>query len=96
MHQTPNDKTLDKMNKNSEQLSSRKMTGQGKANEAILTASDVEKSATSTSLTRQCRTKQFSQHQTWRNHSMYATRKEVDKKLRASGERSTNQSTRTS
>ena len=41
-------------------------------------------------------TKQFSQHQTSRNHSLYATRKEVDKKLRASGEGSTNQSTRTS
>ena len=41
-------------------------------------------------------TKQFSQHQTGRNHSLYATRKEVDKKLRASGARSTNQSTRTS
>ena len=26
------------------------------------------------------RTKQFSQHQTGRNHSLYATRKEVDKK----------------
>ena len=41
-------------------------------------------------------TKQFSPHQTWRSHSLYATRKEVDRKLRASGERSTNQSTRTS
>ena len=41
-------------------------------------------------------TKQFSQHQTERNLSLYATRKEVDKKLRASGETSTNQSTRTS
>ena len=54
------------------------------------------RSSTSTSLTRRCRTKQFSQHQTRRNHSLYATRKDVDKKLRASGERSTNQSTRTS
>ena len=41
-------------------------------------------------------TKQFSQHQTGRNHSLYATRKEVDRKLRASSEISTNQSTRTS
>ena len=41
------------------------------------------------------RTKQFSQLHTWRNHALNATR-EVDKKLRASGERSTNQSTRTS
>ena len=41
-------------------------------------------------------TKQFSHHQMGRNHSLYATRKEVDKKLRASDERSANQSTRTS
>ena len=31
-------------------------------------------------------TKQFSQQQTWRNHSLYVTTKEVDKKLRVSGE----------
>ena len=58
--------------------------------------SEGVRSSTSTSLTRHCRTKQLSQHQTWRNHSLYATRKEADKKLRAYGGRSTNQSTRTS
>ena len=41
-------------------------------------------------------TKEFSQHQTWRNHSLYATRKEMHKKLRAFCERSTSQSKRTS
>ena len=42
--------------------------------------------STSASLLRHCRTKKFSQQQTWRNHSLNATRKEVVEKLWASEE----------
>ena len=64
----PNAKKSNEMNKNSEQLSSRSRRAR-RERSVIITEYESDKTS---------RTKQLSQLQTWRNHSLNATRKEVD------------------
>ena len=73
--QTLNAKKSNEMNKNSEQLSSRsRRRPWAEPGERSVIINEYESDETS-------RTKQFSQLQTWRNHSLKATRKKVDEKM---------------